>query len=69
MNLTLTPVGPSPASTSYWAVWGGVDKYGQAPDMPYHINVDVLISELRRIHHLTGYGLRSVQTRSRKTVA
>jgi acetoin utilization deacetylase AcuC-like enzyme len=35
-----------------------VDKYGQAPDMPYHINVDVLISELRRIHHLTGYRLR-----------
>ena len=35
-----------------------VDKYGQAPDMPYHINVDVLIAELRRIHHLTGYRLR-----------
>ncbi|GHO86188.1 histone deacetylase family protein [Dictyobacter formicarum] len=36
-----------------------VDKYGQAPDITYQINTDVLISELRRIHQLTGYRMRN----------
>src|ERR1700676_805754 len=36
-----------------------VDSLGQAPDMPYRINTDVLIAELRRLHHLTGYRMRN----------
>ncbi len=36
-----------------------VDGLGQAPDMPYRINTDVLIAELRRLHHLTGYRMRN----------
>jgi len=50
------------AVTSINQLLGGdeaVDKFGQAPDTRFHINIDVLISELRRIHHLTGYRMRS----------
>ena len=36
-----------------------VDSLGQAPDMPYRINTDVLISELRRLHNLKGYRMRN----------
>ena len=36
-----------------------VDSLGQAPDMPYRINTDVLIAELRRLHRLTGYRMRN----------
>ena len=36
-----------------------VDSLGKAPDMPYRINTDVLIAELRRMHHLTGYRMRN----------
>ena len=36
-----------------------VDSLGQAPHMPYRINTDVLIAELRRLHHLTGYRMRN----------
>lgn len=36
-----------------------VDSMGPAPDILYHINNDVLISELRRIHQLTGYRMRN----------
>ena len=36
-----------------------VDSLGRAPDMPYRINTDVLIAELRRLHHLTGYRMRN----------
>lgn len=36
-----------------------VDSLGKAPDMPYRINTDVLIAELRRLHHLTGYRMRN----------
>ncbi len=36
-----------------------VDSLGQAPDMPYRVNTDVLIAELRRLHHLTGYRMRN----------
>ena len=36
-----------------------VDSLGQAPHMPYRLNSDVLIAELRRIHHLTGYRMRN----------
>jgi acetoin utilization deacetylase AcuC-like enzyme len=32
-----------------------VDSLGPAPTQQYRINTDVLIAELRRIHHLTGY--------------
>ncbi|QBD82237.1 histone deacetylase [Ktedonosporobacter rubrisoli] len=32
-----------------------LDNLGQAPDVQYYINIDVLIAELRRIHNLTGY--------------
>lgn len=35
-----------------------VDSYGPAPQLPYNINRDALISELRRIHQLTGYRTR-----------
>ncbi len=35
-----------------------VDSYGPAPRLPYRINTDALISELRRIHQLTGYRTR-----------
>jgi acetoin utilization deacetylase AcuC-like enzyme len=35
-----------------------VDSYGPAPQLPYRINIDALISELRRIHQLTGYRTR-----------
>jgi acetoin utilization deacetylase AcuC-like enzyme len=36
-----------------------VDSLGKAKDATYRINTDVLIAELRRIHHLTGYRLRN----------
>ncbi len=36
-----------------------VDSLGQAPDMPYRINTDVLIGELRRLHNLKGYRMRN----------
>ncbi|HTI14857.1 MAG TPA: histone deacetylase [Dictyobacter sp.] len=36
-----------------------VDGAGPAPTVPYHINTDVLIGELRRIHKLTGYRMKS----------
>src|SRR5579884_139071 len=36
-----------------------VDDLGQAPDMPYRLNSDVLIAELRRIHNLKGYRMRN----------
>ncbi len=36
-----------------------VDSLGQPPHMPYRINTDVLIAELRRLHHLTGYRMRN----------
>ncbi len=37
-----------------------VDSYGPPPSVPpYRINTDVLISELRRIHQLTGYRMRN----------
>jgi acetoin utilization deacetylase AcuC-like enzyme len=36
-----------------------VDSLGKAPDMPYRVNTDVLIAELRRLHHLTGYRMRN----------
>ena len=35
-----------------------VDNLGPPPPMKSRINTDVLIGELRRIHHLTGYRLR-----------
>ena len=35
-----------------------VDSYGPAPQLSYRINTDALISELRRIHQLTGYRTR-----------
>jgi acetoin utilization deacetylase AcuC-like enzyme len=35
-----------------------VDNYGPAPQLAYHINTDALISELRRVHQLTGYRTR-----------
>lgn len=35
-----------------------VDSLGPAPHYPYRINTDVLITELRRIHGLTGYRMR-----------
>jgi acetoin utilization deacetylase AcuC-like enzyme len=35
-----------------------VDSHGPAPQLPYRINIDALISELRRIHQLTGYRTR-----------
>jgi acetoin utilization deacetylase AcuC-like enzyme len=37
-----------------------VDNDGPAPKLPYRINTDALIAELRRIHHLTGYRMRNV---------
>jgi acetoin utilization deacetylase AcuC-like enzyme len=49
------------AVTSINQLLGGdeaVDKFGPAPHQPYRINTDVLIAELRRIHHLTGYRMR-----------
>ncbi|HLZ58872.1 MAG TPA: histone deacetylase [Ktedonosporobacter sp.] len=36
-----------------------VDNFGPAPQLPFRINTDVLISELRRIHGLTGYRMRN----------
>jgi hypothetical protein len=36
-----------------------IDSYGPAPDITNQINTDVLISELRRIHQLTGYRMRN----------
>ncbi len=36
-----------------------VDSLGPAPDRAFRINTDVLIAELRRIHHLTGYRMRN----------
>ena len=36
-----------------------VDNLGPPPDVSYRLNTDVLISELRRIHHLTGYRMRN----------
>lgn len=52
----------SGAATSINQLLGGdeaIDSYGQAPDITYQINTDVLIGELRRIHHLTGYRMRN----------
>ncbi|GCE16920.1 histone deacetylase family protein [Dictyobacter kobayashii] len=52
----------SGVATSLNQLLGGdeaVDKYGQAPDIEYQINTDVIISELRRIHQLTGYRMRN----------
>lgn len=48
-------------ATSINQLMGGeaaIDDLGPAPDMTYQINIDVLISELRRIHNLTGYRVR-----------
>lgn len=36
-----------------------VDSLGQAPDVSFRVNTDVLIAELRRIHKLTGYRMRN----------
>ena len=36
-----------------------VDSLGPPPPQNYRINTDVLIAELRRIHHLTGYRMRN----------
>lgn len=36
-----------------------VDKHGQARDVAFRVNTDVLIAELRRIHKLTGYRRRN----------
>lgn len=36
-----------------------VDSLGPAPDTSFRLNTDVLIAELRRIHHLTGYRMRN----------
>ncbi len=36
-----------------------VDSLGIAPKGDYHLNMDVLISELRRIHGLSGYRMRN----------
>ena len=36
-----------------------VDSLGPPPTQKYRINTDVLIAELRRIHHLTGYRMRN----------
>lgn len=36
-----------------------VDGLGPPRTMPYRLNSDVLIAELRRIHHLTGYRMRN----------
>ena len=52
----------SGAATSINQLLGGdeaIDSYGPAPDITYQINSDVLIGELRRIHHLTGYRMRN----------
>lgn len=52
----------SGAATCINQLLGGdeaIDSYGQAPDITHQINTDVLIGELRRIHHLTGYRMRN----------
>ncbi|GER86197.1 histone deacetylase [Dictyobacter vulcani] len=52
----------SGVATSINQLLGGVeavDNYGQAPDIDYQLNTDVVISELRRIHQLTGYRMRN----------
>ncbi|GCE03220.1 histone deacetylase family protein [Dictyobacter aurantiacus] len=52
----------SGVATSLNQLLGGteaVDKYGQAPDIAFQLNTDVVISELRRIHQLTGYRMRN----------
>lgn len=36
-----------------------VDSLGQAPDVTFQVNGDVLIGELRRIHNLKGYRMRN----------
>lgn len=36
-----------------------VDSLGQAPDITFQVNGDVLIGELRRIHNLKGYRMRN----------
>jgi acetoin utilization deacetylase AcuC-like enzyme len=36
-----------------------VDNLGPPPTKDYRLNTDVLIAELRRIHHLTGYRMRN----------
>ena len=36
-----------------------VDSLGQAPDITWNVNIDALISELRRIHNLKGYRMRN----------
>lgn len=36
-----------------------VDSLGPPSDVSYRLNTDVLIAELRRIHHLTGYRMRN----------
>ncbi len=36
-----------------------VDSLGPAPRTTFRVNTDVLIAELRRIHHLTGYRMRN----------
>jgi len=36
-----------------------VDSLGPAPRTAFRVNTDVLIAELRRIHHLTGYRMRN----------
>ncbi len=52
----------SGAATCINQLLGGaeaIDSYGPAPDITNQINTDVLISELRRIHQLTGYRMRN----------
>jgi hypothetical protein len=36
-----------------------VDNLGPPPTKDHRLNTDVLIAELRRIHHLTGYRMRN----------
>ncbi len=49
-------------ATSVNQLLGGdaaVDSFGPPPVEPIHLNLDVLIAELRRIHGLTGYRMRN----------
>src|SRR5205085_7513226 len=39
-----------------------VDSLGPAPTSTFHINTEVLVAELRRIHNLKGYRMRNAPT-------
>jgi acetoin utilization deacetylase AcuC-like enzyme len=59
---SLDVMGAAVATCINWLLGddAAVDSLGPPPEMPaFHINADVLIAELRRLHNLSGYRMRN----------